>query len=50
MTGFWAMGGYAFFVWGAYGVSALGLAAALVWTLAAWRAASKRLRQLEGRK
>jgi heme exporter protein D len=30
---FWAMGGYAFYVWGAYGVTAAAIAAE-VWALA----------------
>ena len=47
MTGFWQMGGYAAFVWSAYGVSALGLAGAAIWALAGWRAAKKRIQQLE---
>lgn len=34
MSAFFAMGGYAAFVWPAYGVSALGLAAAAIWC---WR-------------
>ena len=50
MSSFWAMGGYAVFVWSAYGVSALGLAGALVWVWADWRAAEKWLRQLEAQK
>ena len=50
MTGFWAMGGYAMFVWPAYGVSALGLVGASIWAWAGWRGANKRLRQLEQRK
>src|SRR5580704_18063173 len=33
---FWAMGGYAAFIWPAYGVSALGLALAVIWTLKAY--------------
>ena len=50
MSGFWAMGGYAMFVWPAYGVSALALVGALIWVWTGWRAANKRLRQLEQRK
>ena len=47
MSGFFAMGGYAAFVWPAYGVSALALVG-MVWQCwAAWRAAKKRLEALE---
>jgi heme exporter protein D len=47
MSDFFAMGGYAAFVWPAYGVSALGLgsATALVWL--AYRRAAKRVVALE---
>jgi heme exporter protein D len=44
---FWAMGGYAAFVWPAYAVSALGLIGATAWTLSAYAAARKRLKELE---
>lgn len=44
---FWQMGGYAQFIWPAYGVSALGLVGALVWTLKAYGAAKARLKRLE---
>ncbi len=47
---FWAMGGYAAFVWPAYGVSALGLGVAVVWTLKSYSDARKRLKALEGKK
>jgi heme exporter protein D len=47
---FWAMGGYAAFIWPAYGVSALGLIAAVVWTLKAYGNAKARLKALEERK
>jgi heme exporter protein CcmD len=47
---FWAMGGYAAFVWPAYAVSALGLISATVWTFSAYAAAKKRLKDLEGGK
>jgi heme exporter protein D len=47
---FWAMGGYAAFIWPAYAVSALGLLAALVWTLTAYAAARKRVKELESGK
>ena len=47
MSGFFAMGGYAAFIWPAYGVSALALIAAAWQCWAAWRAAKKRLEALE---
>jgi heme exporter protein D len=46
---FWAMGGYAAFVWPAYGVSALGLLGAVAWTLKAYGTAKRRLKALEER-
>ena len=45
---FWTMGGYAGFVWPAYGVSALGLVFATLWTLNAYRQAKTKLKSLEG--
>ncbi len=47
---FWDMGGYAAYVWPAYGVSALGLGLAVLWTLKAYGAAKARLKALEERK
>ena len=47
VSAFLAMGGYAAFVWPAYGASLLGLAAAVIWVLAAWRRARSRLANLE---
>jgi heme exporter protein D len=44
---FWQMGGYAAFIWPAYGVSALGLIGAVVWTLRAYSEAKARLKALE---
>lgn len=41
------MGGYAAYVWPAYGISALGLLAAMFLTLKAWRDTKKRLAALE---
>jgi len=41
------LGPYSSFIWPAYGVSALALAGATVWTLAAWRGAKRRLAALE---
>ncbi len=45
-----AMGGYAAFVWPAYAASFVGLAGAVVLTLAAWRRARARLARLEALK
>jgi heme exporter protein D len=39
---FVAMGGYAFFVWGAYGVTAIALAIEVVWVLRGRRRAFAR--------
>jgi heme exporter protein CcmD len=50
MSSFWAMGGYAVYIWPAYAVSALGLVGATLWTLSAYAAVKKRLKQLEADK
>lgn len=47
---FFAMGGYAAYVWPAYGASFVGLAGAVVWTLAAWRRTRAQLAALEAAK
>ena len=47
MSQFFAMGGYAAFIWPAYGVSFLGLLAMVWQSWAGWRAAKKRLKALE---
>jgi heme exporter protein D len=47
MTGFFAMGGYAAFIWPAYGITALALVAMIWQSIAAWRAAKRRLDALE---
>jgi heme exporter protein D len=47
MSGFFAMGGYGAFIWPAYAISALALAAMVWQCLAAWRAARRRLEELE---
>ena len=47
MANFFAMGGYAVFVWPAYLVSVLVLGAAIVLSLKAHRQARKNVRQLE---
>ncbi len=47
MAHFFAMGGYAAFVWPAYGVSFVGLAAAIVLTWHAYRRAKLALERAE---
>jgi heme exporter protein D len=47
VTSFFAMGGYAAFIWPAYAVSFLGLAAMVCASWAAWLKAKKRLAALE---
>lgn len=47
VSAFFAMGGYALYVWPSYGVSAVGLAAAVALTLAAYRRARASLSLLE---
>jgi heme exporter protein CcmD len=47
MSDFFAMDGYAFFVWTSWGVSAVALAGLLLWVLMERRAANIRLQQLE---
>lgn len=49
MSEFFHMGGYAAFVWSAYGISALALIVAGVWTWRAMARAQKRLAQAEAR-
>jgi heme exporter protein CcmD len=41
------MGTYGGYIWPAYGVSALGIGIAVVWTVAAWRKAKAKLAALE---
>ena len=50
MSGFWAMGGYAIYVWPAYGISLLGLAAAALLTIRAYQRAKAQLAALERKK
>lgn len=45
VTEFLAMGGHGAYVWSAYGVSALALAFAGIWPLAAMRSTVRRLRR-----
>ena len=47
MQHFFAMGGYAAFVWPAYGASALGIGGITITTLRAYRRARRRLAELE---
>jgi len=47
MTSFFAMGGYAAFIWPAYVVSAVALVGMIWQCVAAWRTAKKRLDDLE---
>lgn len=48
MAHFFAMGGYAAFVWPAYGASILGIGAVIVATLRGNGRAKRRLAELEG--
>jgi heme exporter protein CcmD len=41
------MGAYGVYIWPAYGVSALAIGGAIVWTLVSWRRAKARLAALE---
>jgi heme exporter protein D len=50
MSAFWAMGGYAAYVWPAYGISFVGLAGAAALTLRAYFRAKASLALLESRK
>jgi heme exporter protein D len=47
MAHFFAMGGYAAFVWPAYGVSLVGVGAMIWWTLRDYARAKRQLAQLE---
>lgn len=47
MSNFLNMGGYGAFIWPAYAASAVGLGIATIWTVAAWRRAKARLKELE---
>ena len=49
MTQFLAMGGYAAFIWPAYGVTIFALGATIFLTLRAYAAAKARLAKLESR-
>jgi heme exporter protein D len=48
MTHFFAMGGYAAFVWPAYGISLIGLAAAVLVTLRSYARAKAIIAEIEG--
>jgi heme exporter protein CcmD len=47
MSTFFAMGGYAVYVWPAFGVTFAGLAAAIIFTLVAYNRAAARLAALD---
>ena len=47
MSEFFQMGGYASYIWPAYGVSAAALIALIIWSVRANREAKARLAQLE---
>jgi heme exporter protein CcmD len=44
------MGTYAAYIWPAYGVSAVAIVGATVWTVAGWRRAKAKLAALETKK
>jgi heme exporter protein CcmD len=44
------MGAYGIYIWPAYGISAVAIICATVWTVAAWRRAKARLAALEQKK
>lgn len=48
IAGFFAMGGYAAYVWPAYGLTIGVLGGLLWWSLAAYRRSQRRLEQLQG--
>ena len=50
MSGFWAMGGYAIYVWPAYGISVLGLAGAALLTIRAYLRAQAQLAAIEDKR
>ena len=53
LEGFLAMGGYGFYVWGSYGITALLLAAEVLWLRSRRRTIARRLglmRQLSARR
>jgi heme exporter protein D len=50
MDQFFAMGGYAAYVWPSYGVSFVGIVGAVVWTAMSWRKARSQLALLEAMK
>ncbi|MGA7674775.1 MAG: heme exporter protein CcmD [Rhizomicrobium sp.] len=47
MSDFLYQGGYAFYVWSAYAISAVGIGFMVVTTLAAWRKAKRALAVLQ---
>lgn len=49
MSDFLNEGGYGFYVWSAYGISALALALLVIWTVAGWHKAKSRLAAIAAR-
>lgn len=49
-TQYFAMGGYAAYVWPAYGVSLVALVGAVIWALVSWRRTRAELARLESLK
>jgi heme exporter protein D len=47
LTGFLAMGGYAAYVWPAYGLTVIVLAGLLLWNLGAYRRCQRELERLQ---
>jgi len=47
LAGFLAMGGYAAYVWPAYGLAAIVLAGMLAWSLGAYRRCRRELERLQ---
>lgn len=48
MSDFINQGGYGFYVWSAYGVSAVAIAALIAWVLLGWRQAKARVAASSG--
>lgn len=44
MSDFLNQGGYGFYVWWSYGISAVGLGSLIVWIFAGWQKAKNRLK------
>lgn len=50
MSEFFSQGGYGFYIWSAYGISALALGGLTLWVISSYRAAKARLAEFEERK